>query len=63
MCSSNIAQGKELEAAFEAAASDSRILEEAALIQRREALDHAKSFQLTWPPPSGHALCDQTPPP
>ena len=61
--SSNIGQGKTVEAAFEAAASDSRILEEAALILRRQVLDHAKSFQLPWPPPPGHALREQTPPP
>lgn len=62
--SSNIQPGEAVETAFEAAASDSRLLEEAALVLRRVILSSFKSSdELPWPPPSGKAMRDFTPPP
>ena len=62
--SSTVPSGQAVEAAFEAAASDSRLLEEAALILCRTIMSsHSSSKELPWPPPSGKIIKDITHPP
>ena len=62
--SSAIATGEAIEIAFEAAASESRILQEAALTLRRHIQDvFAKSAEMPWPPSASYLTDEASQPP